>query len=84
MHNVRLGNSPRGAQTHPMDIAGWWLRLLPATQEWLIAHNGEVLPREIADEIRSAGGSPTVGVDGVQLGDSDIDWIETVANEETP
>ena len=73
-----------------MDIENWWPNLQSSTRQWLIAHNGEALPTEVAAEIRRAGG--TVATDassadeGVSTGsllpDDAIDWIEAVANEE--
>ena len=73
-----------------MDIENWWPNLQPSTRQWLIAHNGEALPAEVASEIRRAGG--TVASDGSSvdehgetgsvLSDDAIDWIEAVANEE--
>ena len=40
-----------------MDIENWWPKLQPSTRQWLIAHNGEALPAEVAAEIRRAGGT---------------------------
>lgn len=61
-----------------MDIAEWWPKLGPATRDWLIAHNGDVLAADLALEISEAGGSPT----GFALSDEETDWIEAVANDE--
>ncbi len=45
-----------------MRIEDWWPILSPLTQRWLIDHNGEEIPRELADEIRGLGGTVTDGV----------------------
>ena len=75
-----------------MGIEGWWAGLESSTREWLIAHNGEALPADVAAEIRRAGGAveteaASVDADGVTgsfLPDDAIDWIEAMANEEQP
>jgi hypothetical protein len=61
-----------------MSIDAWWPSLSPLTQRWLIEHNGEEVPSEIADEIQSVGGAVSDGV----LTDEESDWIEEVANGE--
>lgn len=63
-----------------MNIYEWWPRLQPATQEWLVANNGDVIPADIVGEMVRAG--RTASTD--QLGDDEIDWIEAVANGEEP
>ena len=73
-----------------MDIENWWPRLQPSTRQWLIAHNGEALPAEVAAEIRRSGGTAVSDASSVDEGsathshlpDDAIDWIEAVANEE--
>ena len=73
-----------------MDIENWWPKLQPSTRQWLIAHNGEALPPEVAAEVRRAGGTLATdassvdesGATGSFLPDDAIDWIEAVANEE--
>ena len=75
-----------------MDIENWWPNLQPSTRQWLVAHNGEALPAEVAAEIRRAGGTVTTdasqaderGATDAFLQDEAIDWIEAVANEERP
>jgi hypothetical protein len=70
----------------------WWPKLRPETRDWLIANNGDALPEAVVDEIARAGGSMTPdswwvgenGPAGSYLSDAAIDWIEAVANEETP
>ena len=62
------------------------------TRDWLIANNGDALPAWVIAEITRAGGS--VGTDawwvgqdgatGFSLSDAAVDWIEEVANGETP
>ena len=73
-----------------MSIDDWWPRLSPGVREWLIAHNGEPLNPEVAAAIQRAGGTFD-SEDGAanpsmpfELNDGAIDWIETVANEESP
>lgn len=73
-----------------MSIEEWWPKLTPETREWIIAHNGEPVPVDVASEINGAYDlvDPTaVGRDvmpGVTLSDEDVDWIEAVANDEDP
>ena len=70
----------------------WWFKLRPQTQEWLIANNGDAVPPWVIDEITRAGGSvePDAwwdgqnGPAGYYLSDAAVDWIEEVANGETP
>jgi hypothetical protein len=73
-------------------IEVWWPRLKPATREWLIANNGDAVPDAIVEEIAAAGGparSDPWWVDDDEstaslLPDDATDWIEEVANDETP
>ena len=75
-----------------MSIEQWWPKLKPATQEWLIQNNGDAVPARILSEITDAGGD--VDGDAWWVGESDdsgfyfsdraIDWIEAVANDESP
>ena len=75
-----------------MDIEQWWPQLAAETRDWLIAHNGEDVPASVAAEITAAGGtiSPDawwvgeVGASGFSFSDEATDWIEAVANGETP
>jgi hypothetical protein len=74
-----------------MRIEEWWPKLDPATQEWLIANNGDVVPATVLGQIAEAGGDVTPGsssIDdnvpgGVLLSDAAVDWIEEAANQET-
>ena len=63
-----------------MNIDKWWPKLEPATREWLVANNGDVIPGDIVDEMTKAGRSASTE----QLVDDEIDWIEAVANGEEP
>ena len=75
-----------------MSIEQWWPKLQPSTREWLIQNNGNAVPADIVAGITEAGGR----VDGDEwwvgqgegsgfcFSDRAIDWIETVANDETP
>ncbi|MEP7034430.1 MAG: hypothetical protein ABI662_09665 [Dermatophilaceae bacterium] len=75
-----------------MSIEVWWSMLPPETRDWLIAHNGEVVPASVISEITRAGGSVTsdawwVGrneATGFYFSDAAIDWVEEVANGEMP
>ena len=75
-----------------MPVEAWWPKLSPATREWLIANNGDVVPFHIVDEIAQAGGPATFEVwwvsqddsTGLCMPDEAIDWIEEIANEESP
>lgn len=70
----------------------WWSRLPDETRDWLIGHNGEALPAWVVEQIGRAGGSVTTGAwwvgengpAGLSLSDAAVDWIEAVANGETP
>ena len=67
-------------------------RLSPSSREWLIANNGDAIPASIVAEIELAGGAITpdawwvghTGTSGLYLSNAAIDWIEEVANGETP
>ena len=77
-----------------MPIHEWWPRLRTETREWLVANNGDVVPEAIAQEIRVAGGALAPGCQGsasgdgetpgAHLSDAETDWIEAVANGESP
>ncbi|KFF59397.1 hypothetical protein JF66_11455 [Cryobacterium sp. MLB-32] len=75
-----------------MDIEQWWPLVKPATQDWLMANNGDTVPAHVAAEITAAGGviSPDVWwvgeaeSSGFTFSDEATDWIEAVANGETP
>ena len=70
----------------------WWPLLRPETQEWLVANNGDGVPDWVTEEITCAGGQVTTdtwwvgeyGPTGLYLSDEAVDWIEEVANGETP
>lgn len=74
-----------------MGISEWWPRLDARTQQWLIDNNGAVVPPAVLDKINQAGGdlaseassiAGDEGQGGLVLPDSDVDWIEQVANEQ--
>ena len=68
-----------------MDIDSWWHTLDPATREDLINANGDALTPEQVEEITAAGGATEPDEDGeFFLSDSEVDWIEAVANDESP
>lgn len=70
----------------------WWPRLRQETRDWLIANNGDAVPSSVIEDITRAGGSIASdawwvgenGPAGFYLSDAAIDWIEEVANGETP
>ena len=85
-----LDRSPTAAHTGPMDIEQWWPLISADTRRWLIAHNGEPVPDDVAGEITRAGGRvgseawwiDDIGTDGaVVLSDAGVDWIEAAAND---
>ncbi len=73
-----------------MNIDEWWPRLDAASQEWLIANNGDALSAEVLSQIAAAGGVVTSdarwigesGPSGFYLSDEATDWIEATANGE--
>ncbi|MBC7762478.1 MAG: hypothetical protein H7201_11930 [Candidatus Saccharibacteria bacterium] len=71
-----------------MHIELWWPKLSPSTREWLMQNNGDAVPPALVAEITRAGGEVATDSEseqsGVYLSDDDVDWIETVANEEEP
>ena len=73
-----------------MNIREWWPLIQAETRAWLVAHNGEPLPQHVIADIKAATGGTTDGdwavrtLDGTQLSDEAVDWIEAVANDEEP
>ncbi|MDI3210876.1 hypothetical protein [Arthrobacter sp. AL12] len=75
-----------------MSIEQGWPKLKPSTRDWLIANNGDAVPAEVLREIEEAGGSAASGAwwvgergpAGFYFPDEAVDWIEAVANGETP
>ena len=76
----------------PASIEDWWPRLAEETRDWLIANNGDVVPDSVVEEITRAGGLVAAdawwvgqnGPTGLYLSDEAVDWIDEVANGETP
>ena len=64
-----------------MPAAQWWSHVDQHVQRWLIDNNGDSLAEPIAAQILEAGGT---AIAGEPLPDADIDWIEAVANGESP
>jgi len=72
-----------------MDISEWWPKLSEASRHWLIDHNGEAVPPDIASEIAAVGGVMTTdawwvgqaGPTGFFLSDRAVDWVEERAND---
>ncbi|MET4591597.1 hypothetical protein ABIA70_003221 [Arthrobacter sp. 754] len=83
---------PAEWQTGAMSIEQWWPKLKPATREWLMQNNGDAVPAGIVSEIADAGGNIDSSAwwvgqsdgSGFYFSDQAIDWIEAVANGETP
>ena len=75
-----------------MTIENWWPRLTAEDQEWLMQHNGERVPADILQKVAYVGGlvctpANIIGEtrpDGFYFSDEAVDWIEAVANNETP
>jgi hypothetical protein len=75
-----------------MSIEVWWPKLQPATRDWLIANNGDAVSAAIVEEITEAGGPVKSdawwvaqdGETGSFMPDEATDWIDAVANGETP
>lgn len=75
-----------------MSIEAWWPRLPQESRDYLIANNGDVVPDRLVEEIAGVGGPITTdawwvgqtGPAGFYLSDEAIDWIDEVANGETP
>lgn len=75
-----------------MSIEAWWPKLRQQSRDYLIDNNGDVVPPALVDEIAGAGG--VVSADawwvgesrptGLLVSDEAIDWIDEVANGETP
>ena len=74
-----------------MDFPQTWPHLSTSSRSWLMEHNGEPLPDDLIAEILSVTGGeqsaqwwtgPSVEVE-TQLTDEAVDWIETVANDES-
>lgn len=75
-----------------MSIEAWWPRLRQQSRDYLIANNGDVVPPELVEEITQAGGTITSdawwvgqsGPSGFYISDEATDWIDEIANGETP
>lgn len=74
-----------------MDFPQIWPLLTNSSRSWLMAHNGESLPDDLIAEILRVTGNERnaqwwkgPSADGeTQLTDEAVDWIETVANDES-
>jgi hypothetical protein len=75
-----------------VSLEDWWPRLPQETREWLIANNGDAVADWVTEQITRAGGLVTTdawwvgqyGPSGFYLADEAVDWIDEVANGETP
>lgn len=75
-----------------MSIEEWWPKLRRQSRDYLINNNGDVVPPDLVVKIAQAGGVITSdawwvgqsGPSGFYLSDEAVDWIEEVANGETP
>jgi hypothetical protein len=61
-------------------IEVWWTKLRRESRQWLLDNNGDAVPSSILNEIVKAGGQ----TNGSYLSDETVDWVEAVANGETP
>ena len=74
-----------------MDFPQIWPLLSGASRSWLMEHNGEPLPDDLIAEILTVtGGEQNAqwwsgpSVEGeTQLTDEAVEWIETIANNES-
>lgn len=76
-----------------MTIDASWDQLSSDTREWLVANNGGPVPPAVVEQIERAGGPAASDPwwaasdddpSEVMLPDSAVDWVEEIANEETP
>ena len=75
-----------------MAMDTWWHKLPPATRDWLIANNGSPVPADVVEQIEQAGGPSSSDSwwtreepsSEMSVPDDAADWIEELANEETP
>jgi hypothetical protein len=71
-----------------MNIELWWPNLTPSTRAWLMENNGDAVPPKVVAEMPRAGGSVILDSESEEsdyyLSDEDVDWIETLANDEEP
>ena len=74
-----------------MDIPTLWSTLETQTREWMVKHNGEPLVPAILEALIEANGGSLDAAwlaeddgDGPVLIDDAADWIEAVANGESP
>lgn len=73
-----------------MRIDQWWPLLQPATAEWLVSNNGDVVPPHVLEQIVAVAGPAVAGAswvgedgtDGFTLSDEAVDWIEAAGNGE--
>ncbi|AYJ48122.1 hypothetical protein [Rhodococcus sp. P1Y] len=70
-----------------MNVEQWWPEITQESREWLVEHNGEPVDEGVRADILSITGgdtAPTWVVGEPMLTDRTVDWIEAVANDETP
>lgn len=74
-----------------MDIEEWWPLLKPAARDWLTENNGDTVPPHVLEQITAVAGPAEGaswvgddGTDGFALSDVAVDWVEEVANGESP
>ena len=75
-----------------MEIEDWWPKLTLASRDWLVANNGDAVPHEILSEIAAAGGpdkstswwTGQIDSEGFHFPDDAVDWVEAIANDESP
>ncbi|MCG6568487.1 hypothetical protein [Tessaracoccus sp. ZS01] len=75
-----------------MSIEAWWPKLRQQSRDYLMENNGDQVPTDLVEEITEAGGIVSTdawwvgqsGPAGLYLSDEANDWIDEVANGETP
>ncbi len=83
----------QGDETSLVTIETWWPKLPSDTRDWLTANNGGAVPPALLDQIELVGG-PAVSdpwwtradADSAEvlLPDDAVDWVEALANGESP
>ena len=75
-----------------MSIEAWWPKLTQQSRDYLMENNGDEVSADLVEEITGAGGLISAdawwvgqgGPAGLYLSDEANDWIDEVANGETP
>ena len=73
-------------------IEAWWPKLRQQSRDYLMENDGDEVPADLVEEITAAGGIISTdawwvsqsGPAGLYLSDVANDWIDQLANDETP